>query len=340
MLISDRFDIDSFAKRHGGMKESRSRRSYEYLFDCPWCGGSRLRYNAVKGSWICWNCGKTGDQVRLVMGLEQCDDDRAIEIIADNAIPGGAVLGPLSLELLERPRGRKARVRVLPEVPWPPGVEVLDQPRPIHAAAWEYLERRGIEPSVIRAESIGYGRFGWLENYVVFPIYMDHVLVYWQARSIYDPPPGVTWRQWADETGRTKNRNLPNDGIHAEGHEVVYGYDRVRNAETVVLVEGPIDRLRVGPEFTVALLGKVADPVKIERLRRLPCRRYVIYLDADVKPEVLDMLARELHEAGEISIVVPPEGTDPGDWDRAQNAEILAQATVWNPSALHVEISA
>lgn len=339
MLVSDRFDTDAFAKRHGGIKESRSRRSAEYLFTCPWCGGNRLRYNAIKGSWICWGCGRTGDQVGLVRGLERCDDERAIEIIADNVIPGGAVLGPLNLQLMERPRGRKARVRVLPEIKWPYGVEVLDL-RPSHAPAWDYLAKRGLDSDTVRRELIGFGRTGWLEDYVVFPIYMDHVLVYWQARSIYDPPPGVTWRQWADETGRTKNRNLPNDGIHAEGHEVVYGYDRVRNAETVVLVEGPIDRLRVGPEFTVALLGKAADPVKIERLRRLPCRRYVIYLDADVTPELVETLARELHEAGEISIVVPPEGTDPGDWNRSQNAEILAQAATWSPSGLRLEISA
>lgn len=339
MILSERFDTAAFAARHGGHKESRSPRAAEWLFPCP-CGSERLRYNARKGTWICWICGRTGTQVGLVRLLENCDDERAVEIIGSNTIPGGAVLGPLNLSLRKHPGRKGSQIRVLPEVTWPRGVEVLDRPCAAHAPAWGYLMGRGLDEQTIRSERIGFGRTGWLRDYVVFPVHMDRAFVYWQARSIHDPPPGVDRKAWAEARGWIKNLNLPSDGVHAESHEVVYGYDRVCNAECVVITEGPFDRLKTGPEHTVALLGKHADPIKVERLRRLPCRQYVIYLDSDVAPELIETLARELHQAGEVWIASPPPGWDPGDFSRFENAEILRAARPWTPGELRVEISA
>ena len=316
------FDADAFVRRHGGYKESLSPLSFEYLLNCTYedCLSSRLRWNAAKGTWICWGCKRTGDTVRLVQLMEQCGELDAIDYIMRSYVGGDA-----QMQLAPLPeKQRRETLRVLPPIPWPSGVEMLCD-APAHSRGWAYLRGRGISAEDIAAHRIGFGRVGRLANYVVFPCFVDNALVYWQGRASWDPPPNLddaALREWKRATGYRKTLNPTAYEGHATAGEVLYGYDRARTCEDIVVVEGPIDAVQAGPG-AVALLGKAATGPKIARLLRLPARSYTVYLDRDADPEPL---AAELSPFGDTYIAVPPPRQDPGSLSREQNRLVLQGA--------------
>lgn len=317
------YDVSVLARKVGGEKESRSSMSHEWLFPCPHCGSSRLRYNHAKGAWKCWKCARSGDTLLLVATLLKIDEFAAMTHILDTYVGGDAPAGELASPLVkERPL-----VRALAPIAWPEGVELLNDPRDVpHARAWEYLAKRGLSPEVARAYRLGIGRAGRCNGRILFPVYMDGAMVYWQARAIWDPPPG------AERGTFVKSINpLARDDRDTHASEVIFGYDLASVEPHLVVCEGPIDAIKVGPH-AVALLGKAASPAKVARLRRTRARAVTIYLDRGVEERAhAERLASALSGLMEVRIATPPEGYDPGALDPVTNASILAAAEPYRP---------
>lgn len=317
------FDALAFARRVGGEKESRSAHSHEYLVPCPKCGSSRLRWNHQKDTWICWGCRRTGTTVQLVglcLGLSEID---ALGHILDG-YEGGDGSFDLDVPIVAGPKQR-LRLRRLPRIEWPRGVERLDPGNPAHGAAWSYLFSRGVSYEMAHTWSLGIGVRGWLNRYVVFPVFMDDGLVYWQGRACFDPPPG-------QPRGRFKKTlNPKSEGDNATASEVLLNFDRVRTAEHVVVVEGPFDAIKVG-EHAVAMLGKVVTEAKVARLLRLRAQRFTIYLDrGGEERKAAERLAAELSVQAQVFVVEPPEGYDAGALSREQNAHVIVHAERFAP---------
>ncbi len=308
-----RFDSASFILKHGGFKESRSPRSYEYLARHPACGSTRLRFNAYKGTWICWGCKETGDVLELIEALERTTLEGSIDFV-------------LAVEI-----HKPVRVDRLKPIQWPIGVEQLVEPSfPGHARAWQYLFGRGLSVEHIRSYKLSVGRNGRLKDRILFPVYMDHALVYWQARAMWDPPalPKEQQREWIAATGYRKTLNpISEDDIgFATASDVVFNYDRACIEPHVVIVEGPFDAIKVG-QHAVGLFGKYATPAKLERLRRMRAQRFTVYLDRGAaEREAAQTLAAELAPYAPVFLCEPPEGRDAGDLDPVQNAVIVASA--------------
>lgn len=315
-------DVAVLAARVGGTKESRSSLSAEWLFTCFECGSSRLRYNHAKGAWVCWKCRASGDTLALVAGLLHLDEFAAMAYILDTYVGGDAPSGALVAPL----RTERAPVRLLAPMPWPEGVEVLTDPSCApHARAWAYLAKRGLSPEVVRAYRLGYGRTGRCNGRIVFPCYMDGALVYWQARATWDPEPGAPRGAHV----KTINPLAREEDTHAG--EVLFGYDLAASYAHLVVCEGPIDAIKVGPH-ACALLGKEPTPSKVARLRRTRARTVTIYLDRGVEERArAERLAASLAGLYEVRIATPPEGHDPGSLDPAANAAILAAAEPYRP---------
>lgn len=332
------FDADAFVRRHGGYKESLSPASREYLLTCPRCGSSRLRWNVAKNAWVCWGHptqqGRSGNTLSLICALEDVEEIDAIGIVLNGYIGGDAQIEALSGGLVEAP---KRGIRRLPQIQWPIGVDRLTEPCAPHARAWEYLATRGITADQVREYQLGYGRSGRLEHYIVFPVFMDRAMVFWQARATYDPPTGITSearRNWVTLTGYRKTLNPPSIGQNATGSEVVFNLDRASTYEAIVICEGPVDAMKVGPN-AVALLGKVAQAVKVQRLIRTAARAFIVYLDRGEEERKCALaLARELTPYAPVWIATPPEGHDPGSLSPEQNAHILRSAAFYEPGKL------
>lgn len=336
------FDAQAFAEKHGGHKESPSPRSHEYLLVCPRpdCGSDRLRWRhepGVKMTWICWGCRRTGNTLDLIMLLERTDIDGALAYVYGDYVGGDA---PTVLQQVAR-IAAPARVELdrLPVIGYPHGFERVDIYSPVHAPAADYLLReRGMRPEDIAAWGIGYARVGRLARYVIFPCFMDGGLVYWQGRATWDPPRGLTKDQrkaWIKATRYRKTLNPWSEDPHATtAEQVLFNYDRARAEPHVVVVEGPIDAVKVGPH-AVALLGKVASETKVERLLRMNASRYTVYLDpgAEERAKALE-LAAQLQEWAPTYIATPPAGTDPGLLTPAQNAAVIAAAAPFRHEGL------
>lgn len=352
------FDAAAFARRHGGRKESRSARSREYLFSCPRCGGHNLRWNSGKSAWLCWNCRQSGDSLDLVQLLERCSRAQAVEFVLSGYVGGDASLElrPVSgLAPWAVATAAPARARRLPAVELPRGCV----PAAAYPMVRNYLLGRGIDDALARYWDLRAGTAGPWEARALFPVHMDGVLAYYQARACWDPPAGLPpneRRAWVERTRFRKTLNpfppcyapgVPGDrpgrcrdcrsplAEHSErpraglepatAGEVLYNFDRARTSAHVVVVEGPVDAIKVGPH-AVALLGKGTDE-KVRRLRLMSASRYTVYLDrgAEEWRRTLE-LASALSGYAQVYLAEPPLGRDAGDLSPQENAEVLARA--------------
>lgn len=335
----DSFDATDFAKRHHGHKESRSARSYEYLLPCPQCGSERLRWHHEPGgkqTWICWGCSRTGDTLALISLMERIERADAIAVVVDGYVGGDA---PVRLEkLAAMPVVRHHDILRLALRPYPEGFELLTPGFAGHDPAFAYLVgERGIPVDVLQAWRVGYVRTGYRAGYAVFPVFMDGGLVYWQARATWDPPAGLSIdhrKAWIKATKYRKTLNPPNEPGFAEGADVLLNYDRAKVEPHVVVVEGPVDAIKVGPH-AVALLGKEPTPIKVERLLRMHAQRYTVYLDPGEEERAKALkLASQLREWAPTFIATPPAGYDPGKLTIEQNANVIAAAEPYRPAGL------
>lgn len=342
------FDAAAFIKKHGGSKESNTGYSYEWLIRCPLCGSSRLRFNTRKRMGTCWGCGTGFDVVKLVQVLEKTTIEGVVDVILDGYVGGDNKLDKLesvlALKTSQAAHHEFKTLKRLPAIPWPKGVDLLTAPCAAHARAWQYLAYRGITSEMVREFGLGFGRDGRLKDFIVFPVYMDRALVYYQGRATWDPPAHLTGsdrRAWIDETKYIKTCNPFNREGQAAGHDVLFNYDRASVQEHIVICEGPIDALKVGPH-AVALLGKEPTPAKVERLIRASAFTYTVYLDRGVpdkkgrliEREKAEALASELSGFADVFIATPPEGYDPGALTREQNAYVIANAVPWKSRLL------
>ena len=288
-------------------------------------------------AWICWGCNITGNTLELIAAFEKCSIMDAIGYVVDGYVGGDA---PVELSVVAKPMAAsRTGLSVLPTVPYPNGYEQIVTNMPAHQEAVHYLARRGIGHSTIAEYRIGYCRFGPMTRYVVFPCFMDGGLVYWQARATWDPPKFSHKDQRKAWEKATKYRKTLNPmGGPVEAMEVLFNYDRARAERHVVICEGPIDAIKVGPH-AVALLGKEPSPTKVERLLRMSAARYTVYLDPGEKERAKALaLAEQLHEWAPTFIATPPHGCDPGDLTPGQNHAIIAQAEPYAPVGLQSKL--
>lgn len=336
------FDAESFVRRHGGHKESRSRRSREWLLPCR-CGSSRLRWRhepGVKQAWICWGCGMTGTTLDLVQWLERIGLADAIQFVV-GAYEGGDGVQACTASVAAPQRPATAH-RLLPPMALPAGAEQLDPGNPAHHAALRYLvSQRGLTLAQIRDYRLHLGTRGFVRDYVIFPCVMHGAIVYWQARATWDPPRGLSAGQlkvWRKATAYRKTLNPRACEGEASAAEVLFGLDQAAVHPTVVVVEGPIDAIRTGPQ-AVALLGKTLSQAKAARLSSLRATKIVVYLDAgEAEREKALEIAGQLTSGADVYVAQAPEGCDPGSLTPEQNAAVLAQATRFKPQELRARL--
>ena len=169
---------------------------------------------------------------------------------------------------------------------------------------------------------------------------MDGGLVYYQGRATWEPE-GATAeerKRWVKLTNYRKTLNPINRDGQAHAEDVLFNYDRAKPEPHVVICEGPIDAMKVGPH-AVALLGKKASPAKIERLLRMHATRYTIYLDrGDEERAAARSLGKELSAFAPTFLAEPPPGYDPGNLNPTQNAQVIAQARPLRSEALRSDL--
>ena len=202
---------------------------------CVYCERSPyLGYNLQYGYWNCWNCGphNAADVVCILTGLSR---HKAWEICKDF----------LSNRLVTK------HDRHFGQYVQPDGVAKMG---PLHR---EYLRGRGLDP--VKMERLwqvqGIGQVGRLAWRLFIPIYQYGRLVAWTTRTIGDKEP-----RYISSSDSQSIQPIPT---------LLYGADLC--AQSVVVVEGPVDVWRIGPGC-VALLGLQVTPAKLQALSSFPVR--------------------------------------------------------------------
>lgn len=287
-----------------------------------------MRWNhPAKCTWICWGCKRSGNSISLIQALERVDLLGAIDVVVSGYV-GGTATGEMGLIHVRSSAPRK----ILP-MPWPAGVDLLDARNPKHAKAVLYLSSRGISPEKAKEYRIGVGVSGRFSNYVVFPVYEDGLLMYFQGRATWDPPTSLgneARKAWVKATNYRKTLNPTSSEDHATAQDALFNYDKAKHHSTVVICEGPVDAIKVGPN-AVALFGKSPSLQKIAKLKEMSALEYIVYLDRGEEERAqAEKLASELSAVANVRIATPPEGHDPGSLSTEANAAVLRLALPWD----------
>lgn len=252
-------------------------------FDCPFCDAGSRRYHMgyrIEGGYVhCWRCGRQ-DLYRTLQALGVRDLRESLARLRQTA--PGFTRAPLP--------ARRSHLSL------PLGIGPLRRPHR------DYLRRRGLNPRQIShlwgGRGIGIaGRLSWR---IYLPITQDGRLVSWTTRTIGDSEPRYLTCPAGDEI--------------VAHQEILYGEDLAQ--QSIIVVEGPFDALRIGPG-AVACLGLSFSHAQIERIARYPVRAICF----DNEPEA-QRRARKLAETlsvlpGETHLVTL-DAKDPGSASRRE----------------------
>ncbi len=316
----DNFDLESFLIEHHGQEHQPG----EWTLTCPWCHDEKLIVNQRRRTWHCWKCQQfelrwagssykrtavagAGGLIQLIMALARCTRGEAeLRLLRGNVRRPGELqrveVEPMSLE--------PVKPGVALPIPFPPGARAFDQLHP-------YLNQRGITWADVQRFSLLYCDWGRYRERVIFPVFEGGVLVYWQARALWDG------------SGREfqKSLNPPKRICPITSADVLFNLDQAVcvGRRHICLTEGPIDAIHAGPD-AVCSFGKQLTGVQIGKMlaKRVAC--VDMLWDADAHADA-ERTAEQLARLFRVRIVRLPQG-DPGDWPREQLSQWRQQAEV------------
>lgn len=303
----------------------------EWIRECPVCFKPKLTCRPRKRAWQCWVCARfgpadprtgrrrviqgAGGVLRLVQWVERCTLREAISIVFAGArLPAVPIDAIPELDLV---------MEVLEAVPEVQAIAPPEGAAPIPLPGLlPYLIKRDISATDVATFGLFYCAWGRYADRLVFPVWESGRLLYWQARAMWEA---------ADRGGRfIKALNPPRVEGAAVSSELLFNIDTARGSPRVVLVEGPIDAVHVGPS-AVCTFGKRITPAQIARLVRAGVRAVDLYWDGPGPKEPAGAWPEMLEAAPRLALFFDtrlgrlPHG-DPGARSRDENASILARA--------------
>lgn len=324
-LAIERFDLLGYVQEHGGNQAQ----AHEYILTCPTCGKEKLVVNLTRKAWHCWVCQKfetiqtvagprrrpiagAGGLLDLIQLMDRCDRKRAVQLVLAAGITAKDLSKLTMSEFMQLDLGTSGPL--IPVAP-PPNWRPITAPLP-------YMEQRGITMEDARRLGmfwVGEGRYG---NRLVFPVWDQAKLVYWQARAMWEPRPGESF---------VKALNPPRTPGAAVSSEVLMGLHHAAGHSRVCVTEGPVDAIHAGPD-AVCSFGKTLNPMQIHRLWHAGVRALDLMYDADARAD-MEGLAPLLASLFDLRLVYLPHG-DPGAWPREELTRLRNYAVPVRPRSL------
>ena len=284
----------------------------EIAMNCPECHNrgepspdrkKKLWINPEKSTFYCYRCSFSGGILHLIQSVSQCTFTQAIKLVRGKSINP---LEHFELHLLDPDLKIKMHDEEveLKEIELPYGYQPIDGPD-------DYLEERGIPWQYAMKNDWGRSSVGYTKDRIIVPSFMEGKLVFWQARA--------TWEVTKDE-----KKVLNPSGVSARS--VLYNYDIAKNYEVIVLCEGFIDALKVGPN-AMATNGKNLHPAQLLWLEKTKAKEVILCWDLDAwtdgktlkdgtrKPSSIEKAVGLLKTATfKVKAVKMPEGRDAGSY--------------------------
>lgn len=327
MSAIEQFDVEDWL----GGRGFRSLRSEEWVGPCPHCGkDDKLAVNVDKKTFHCWVCQEyedawdersgqmrrrpvrgAGGLLRLIEWLDEVDAEEAIQVVLRAAghddiseLPDASIK-----EVVDALESGRSVAVALPE-----GAAPIPTQLP-------YMARRGITMDDARDFGLFQCVSGRYRDRLVFPVWEDGRLVYWQARAMYEQH---------EAPGRKfiKALNPPRALGCAVSSEVLMNLDQACQYPRVAIVEGPVDAVRTGRD-AVCSFGKQLHPRQVRKLLDRGVQAVDLMWDGPTDrepdgahPEMVK-LAPWLASFFDVRLVFLPHG-DPGDWDRVSLGQFRA----------------
>ena len=324
-----RFDIVAYAKKHGAFQIQ----DYEWVMTCPTCFKEKLIINSEKRNWHCWVCQDygvihsssglkrtplkgAGGLLDLIQLLESVDRVTAIrKVLAAGYMTAN--------ELARLPEGQDLTLALIQAgidkpvvpIPWPVGCWSISEDIFTfyrNSLLSDFLTERGITTEDLKQYDLKFCGVDRYSNRLMFPVYEGGTLVYWQARAIWKPVTGEKY---------IKSLNPPKMEGAAVSSDVLMNLDCAKQYSRVVITEGPIDLIHVGPH-AVCSFGKALYPTQVGKLLRAGVKAIDLMWDGDAFSDAIKA-AQSLASLFDVRIVQLPADKDPGDFTREQNAWFL-----------------
>lgn len=304
------FDVQKYLTQH----QIVSVTDREWVLVCPLCGKSKLTVNLEKKAFHCWVCESAsfsgrGGLIALIELLDGCTRFEAARMVLRAANPHVPV-NFIDSQLAEQPKyERKTFVPIDPPPYWRYGQSSPDGIMP-------YALKRGITLEDVRTFGLLWCDQGRYAHRMVFPVWHEGVLVYWQARAMWEefehPGPGKY----------IKSLNPPRVEGAAGSGDVLFNLHQAKGYRRVCVTEGPIDAIHVGPD-AVCTFGKKISHAQVGMLHRAGVKELDLMWDGPSQSEPhgawpeMFMAAEFLRSQFVVRLVFLPRG-DPGDYPREE----------------------
>lgn len=318
----DDFDIEGYLLDHGF--QPLGTKKEEWIGTCPICGKEKLAVDVVKRGFHCWVDQEfedywderegmfkrrpvkgAGGVVALVKLLDGLETREAIRLITERSVFGNGIKELPDFRVVEA----VLDANEAPAIPPPDGWRPITEPLP-------YMLKRGISMEDVRTFGLFWCAEGRYRNRIVFPVWEDQKLIYWQARAMWeaeDHPPGQKF---------TKALNPERVSGAVVSSECLMNLDMACRFPRVAIVEGPMDAIRTGPD-AVCTFGKQISPSQVRRLLMRGVTAIDFMYDGPkgkepdgAWPEMIKA-APWLSTFFDVKLVFLPHG-DPADWTRDQ----------------------
>lgn len=299
--------------KFGKFRKSKGKSGVEIMVCCPFCVSNgeptkdrkyKLYMNPNKGIYRCWRCDASG-QLRDIFGeLKELENmvpaaHQQPTAIPTNIDPPGSLLYLTDLELGH------------------PAIEYLTESR---AVRFDPVEVQNVFGGRYCQQGKIFAGMYNTTNTLIFPIFLNGVLVGWQSRMLADPD------QLTDEYMTIAGFRKDEDGewirppkyFTSPGFpkgEVVFNWDVATQTPYLVIVEGVFDAMAIGPSG-IATLGKGVTDRQIANIidfcGQRPDIHVIIMLDDDAQEEafqlhlklncyvrVTNVLLQGYHDAGD-----------------------------------------
>jgi hypothetical protein len=291
---------------------------------CPFCGSGdeaqHLSVNLAGKGWRCWRSPSSHygrGPTRLVQALLGCSFEQAAAITGSSVHIPEDFLSRVSAALTPAQHAER------PPVTMPKQFKPIDVRSPSCRPYVNYLLKRGFPERSIRHMSRDYGMvyasLGPYKGRIIFTVTFEEALVTWTGRAI-DASVELRYKALSPDVNKAADEGLP--AAIGPTSDYLLWYDDLMQSpcDTIVLVEGPFDALKVsvlGRDVGICstcFFTSEASPQQVNLLHELLPRfkRRILLLDQGTLPKALK-LTNTLSSLNITSQVLSPRFKDPGE---------------------------
>jgi hypothetical protein len=269
---------------------------------CPWHENGARGYKGgiylADGHYNCWNCG--GHPIEKVIS----------DLLSISYYEAKHLLEEYSTDDIIRNKINKKRS--LGKSIELPGNEIIKSSK-----AWNYLLKRNFDPEyLIRQYKIKDGGLTGYWNFrIIIPVFINNQIVTFQGRSLFS-------KEKCKELGieRYETLNINDSVINAK--HTFYGLDDCKGDWTV-LVEGPTDRWRLGPNNILSSLGTSTSQEQINLLSKRFKKVIFLFDNEKQAQDRARKYGEQLSALGvEVEIFNSEFEHDPGDYSSEEELAI------------------